>query len=219
MIVAQEDSGGGSFGAKGGKATTKSGTRSGTKTRPGTGNRSTGPAQAGKKPSDKVKPVDPAESHTDLPAEAVEKIAGTAEKGGLEGNVAVSRNLVNGRRILQVSTDNKTVLITEKGSGAVSLLVTTYLPDDTEEVKHYTAANLEELATKHPEAAQLYQQCKVAAKPKPEESLLGGITGDEVDIDAAMRKAKKELEKLRGSEELDDSGRAVLDQFLKGLGG
>lgn len=206
-----------------GKATTKGSatTRGSAKARAG-GTRSTGPAIGGNKVGGKEKltPAGDPEIPMDRRPKGPVGRGGDAPEGmGLEGNVAVSRNLVNGRRILQVSTDNKSVLITDKPSGAVSLLVTTYQPDDTEEVKHYTATSPEELAAKHPEAARLYQMCKLAAKPKPEESLLGGIDGTEVDVDAAMRKAREKLEKMRGSEELDDGGRAILDQVLKGLGG
>ena len=176
------------------------------------GGRSTGPAIGPNKSSSKEKPM-PAAGDGGAARPGAPAGAGLADAG----NVTTSRHLVNGRKILQVNTDSQSIQITEKPSGAVSMLVTTFQPDDAEVIKHYTAGSLEELATKHPDAHRLYMNCVAAAKPKPEDSIFGGLDGTDVDADALMRKARKELEKLRGSDELDDGGRAIIDRALKGL--
>lgn len=176
------------------------------------GGRSTGPAIGPNKSSSRDKPM-PAAGDGAAARPGAPDGAGLADAG----NVTTSRHLVNGRKILQVNTDNQSIQITEKPSGAVSMLVTTFQPEDAEVIKHYTAGSVEELATKHPDAHRLYMNCLAAAKPKREDSILGGLDGTEVDVDALMSKARKELEKLRGSEELDDGGRAIIDRALKGL--
>ena len=142
------------------------------------------------------------------------------------GNLASSVQRINGRKVIMVSEENRTIVITEKSGGAVSVLAMTLKEDDSEEVKRYSAGSVEELSVKHPDGFKLYQMYAKIADPKPRGAAggrggpLADIEGLEgVDFEAAQEKARRELEKLKESPELDDAGRKLLEQALRGLGG